>query len=118
MEKQIEILGYIACPSCGTDHGMRITRDKNGHPFGWCEKNCGQQLRVGPDQRRIRDFFKLYPQLSARAPEPAAATSAEPMPVPQVKVPVAEPKPAVKPAAKPAPKRSAFEEGLSILGAL
>lgn len=114
MEKQIDILGYINCPSCGTQHGMRITRDKNGHPFGWCEKSCGQQLRVGPEPRRIRDFMKLYPQLSSRADEPKAAVTAEPLEVP----PVTLPKPQPPAAPKPAKKRSAFEEGLSILGAI
>lgn len=114
MEKQIDILGYIGCPSCGTADGMRITRDKNGHPFGWCEKNCGQQLRVGPDQRRIRDFFKLYPQLSARSDEPKAATKYTPIEVPTVTPPA--PAPAqTKPKAA---KKSAFEEGLSILGVM
>lgn len=100
MEKQIEILGYIDCPTCGTDHGMRITRDKNGHPFGWCEKSCGQQLRVGPDPRRVRDFFKLYPQLTERADVP---------PVPAAVVPPAPPAP-------PPKKRSAMDDVLAIYG--
>ena len=108
MEKQIDILGYIICPTCGTHEGLRITRDKNGHPFGWCEKSCGQQLRVGPDPRRVRDFFKLYPQLTERSAEPPAPDS-KPEPAATA---AAEPPP------KPAKKRSAFEEGLSILGAV
>ncbi len=111
MEKQIEILGYIDCPTCGTDDGMRITRDKNGHPFGWCEKSCGQQLRVGPDPRRVRDFFKLYPQLTGRTDEPATAKPARsaPAPVTETIIPPA-------PAAAPAKKRNSFDDVAAIFG--
>lgn len=109
MEKQIEILGYIDCPTCGTDDGMRITRDKNGHPFGWCEKSCGQQLRVGPDPRRVRDFFKLYPQLTGRTAEPVKIARAEPPVVPAQVQPIAA-------AEKQAKKRSSFDDVAELFG--
>ncbi len=114
---QKEALGYITCPTCGTHDGMRITHDKNGDPFGYCEANCGQQMRIGGDKRRVRDFLARFPQFAPKA-EPAAATSAEPVPVPVVTVPVAEPKPPAKPAepAKPAKKRTAFDDVAAIFG--
>jgi hypothetical protein len=40
---------------------MRITHDKNGDPFGFCESNCNQQLRVGGDKRRVALFLARYP---------------------------------------------------------
>lgn len=58
---EAEILGHIDCPSCGHDRGMRITPDKNGEPFGFCEANCDQQLRVGGKARRVELFYKAHP---------------------------------------------------------
>ena len=94
------MLGHIDCPTCGTVKGMRITHDKNGDPFGFCEANCNQQMRVGGDKRRVRDFVARYPWAGAvsepvtvTAPKEAAAS---------VPVPVTEPeKPARKPVANP-----------------
>lgn len=56
-----EILGHIDCPSCGWDGGMRITTDKNGEPFGFCEANCDQQLRIGGKPRRVEQFYAEHP---------------------------------------------------------
>ncbi len=56
-----EILGHIDCPSCGTAKGMRVTHDKNGEPFGYCEAECGQQLRVGGDRHRVKAFLARFP---------------------------------------------------------
>jgi len=56
-----EILGHIDCVSCGHDRGMRITEDKNGDPFGFCEANCDQQLRIGGKARRVELFYKQHP---------------------------------------------------------
>lgn len=91
-----QILGHIDCPSCGTVKGMRITHDKNGHPFGFCEAKCGQQLRVGGDQRRVDAFTKRHPWAGANpvtvtdtgtpaAPEPAAEPAAPAVPEPKPK---------------------------------
>ena len=48
------VLGHIDCPTCGTAHGMRVTLDKNGDPFAFCEAECNQQLRIGGNARRVR----------------------------------------------------------------
>lgn len=63
-----EILGHIDCPSCGTVGGMRITLDKNREPFGFCEAECNQQLRVGGNARRVALFVALYPWASGKIP--------------------------------------------------
>jgi hypothetical protein len=55
---QKTILGHITCPTCGEK--MRITHDKNLEPFGYCEDGCGQQLRVGGNPARVREFVKRY----------------------------------------------------------
>lgn len=87
-----EILGHIDCPHCGTAKGMRITADRNGAPFGYCEANCSGQLKVGGDARRVAAFVARYPWAAGK---PAAA---EPAPAP---VPVPVPVPAPAPAARP-----------------
>lgn len=90
-----DILGHIDCPTCGTVAGMRITPDKNGDPFGYCEANCGQQLRIGGDKRRVRDFIALYPWASG-AENPVTVTepktAPEPVTVTPEKPPVTIPK--------------------------
>jgi hypothetical protein len=95
-----EILGHIDCPSCGTAKGMRITHDKNGEPFGYCEAECGQQLRVGGDRYRVKAFLARFPWAAKTAPAPAEPVTVE----------VKEPAPA------PAKPRSAFDDALKILG--
>lgn len=87
MSNTKEVLGHIDCPACGAARGMRVTEDKNGNPFGYCEHTCGQQLRVGPDPYRVKKFRERYPWAASKA---KAAPVAEP-------VPVTEPKPAAKP---------------------
>lgn len=54
-----EILGHIKCPVC--DHEMRITPDKNGEPFGYCEVGCNLQLRIGGNAYRVGKFIARYP---------------------------------------------------------
>lgn len=72
------ILGHIDCPSCGTKSGMRITSDKNGEPFGYCEADCSQQLRIGGDKRRVAAFVARYPWAKpVTAPVPAPTPAAE-----------------------------------------
>ena len=61
-----ELLGRMACPSCLMADAMRVTEDKNGHPFGFCDANCGQQLRVGPDNFRIQKFLAAHPGMRPR----------------------------------------------------
>ena len=90
------ILGHIDCPTCGEETAMRITTDKNGDPFGFCEI-CRQQLRVGGDADRVDDFYRAHPGIK----KPGAPVRAT------VSAPAAEPAkpaaPAAKPAAVPAP---------------
>lgn len=87
-EKQI--LGHIDCPTCGTAHGMRVTLDKNGEPFAFCEANCNQQLRIGGNARRVSAFVARYPWAAGKAEAPAPA-------------PVTAPAKAPAPAKTPAP---------------
>lgn len=109
--KERTILGHIDCPTCGMQQAMRITEDKNGDPFGFCEANCGQQLRIGGDRRRVRDFFNRYPSVQRRADDAPAATAA---PSTAATVEPELDKPA--PAKQDKPKRSAFVDALEILG--
>lgn len=106
------ILGHINCPTCGTAGAMQITHDKNGHPFGFCAQECGQQLRVGPNPDRIAEFVKRYPfagTAKAAAPVPAPAPAAAKL------APVPAPAPAAKKAATAAP-RSSMADALAFLG--
>jgi len=59
------VYGYINCPHCGYENGMRITADKSGKPFGYCEANCAGQLRVGGNPHREKEFFKAHPGIAA-----------------------------------------------------
>lgn len=94
--KEARILGHIDCPTCGTVGGMRITADKNGDPFGYCEAECSQQLRIGGDARRVRKFLARYPW--AAGGEAETVTDPKPAAAP-VTVPAPEPKPKPKPKA-------------------
>lgn len=106
MARDKVILGHIDCPTCGTAKGMRITHDKNGDPFGYCEAECGQQLRVGGDKRRVRQFVARYPFAGAVT---GTDTEAKPAPTPA-------PVPEDKPAPTPTKPRSPFEDALKMLG--
>lgn len=86
-----EILGHIDCPTCGTTKGMRITHDKNGEPFGYCEAECNQQMRIGGDKRRVAAFLKRYPWAAGQAETPAPVTAPAPAPA-QAPAPKAKPK--------------------------
>lgn len=99
-------LGYIDCPSCGTPDGMRITHDKNGDPFGFCEAECNQQMRIGGSARRVALFVKRYPWAGDQS-------APVPVPVPEKKpaAPVVESLSPEK--SKPAPVvRRGFDMGL------
>lgn len=104
MAKDREILGHIDCPTCGTAKGMRITHDKNGDPFGYCEAECNQQMRIGGDKRRVKSFLARYPWAAGAAP----VTDTAPAPA------KAEPEPAPAPTPKPAP-RNAFDDAVKFL---
>ena len=71
------ILGHIDCPICGTAKAMRITHDKNGHPFGSCQnESCFGQLRVGGKDSRIAAFLRRFPWARA-GQNPVTATATE-----------------------------------------
>lgn len=126
---QKKVLGHIDCPSCGTAGGLRITHDKNGHPFGFCEATCNQQIRIGGDARRVAAFVARYPWAAGTAPaEPNKATPgqlqdkpAPARPVAKVKeqkqvLPPAPAAPVTAPAPAPVAKpRSAFDDALKFL---
>jgi len=65
MANEKTIHGRIDCPCCGTEKGVRITQDKNGKPFGFCDAKCGIQLRIGGDTYREAEFNKKYPAIAA-----------------------------------------------------
>lgn len=91
MAREKDVLGYIDCPACGHAGGMRITHDKNGEPFGFCEANCDQQLRIGGNRRRVAAFVARFPWSAGK---PAAPV---PVPVPEKKAPAGKPEPEKKP---------------------
>lgn len=124
---QKEVHGHIDCPTCGLADSMRITHDKNNDPFGFCEAGCGQQMRIGGNAHRVRQFLKRYPWAAGKA---AAAPKADkkPEPAPEPIQPEKTPPASITPAAAalpPAPedthhgpvrKRSAFEDAVAMLG--
>ncbi len=65
MASEKKIHGRIDCPCCGTEDGVRITEDKNGKPFGFCDAKCGVQIRIGGDAYREAEFKKHYPAIAA-----------------------------------------------------
>lgn len=121
------VLGHIDCPSCGASKGMRINHDKNLDPFGFCELNCRQQLRVGGDAHRVKQFVARYPwaakpvtgtaPASAPAPAPASAPAqAKPAPAKPVAVSTPAPVPVITNADKK-PAMSSMSQVLHFLGA-
>lgn len=119
MEKRV--LGHIDCPTCGTAKGMRITSDKNGDPFGYCEATCSQQMRIGGDKSRVRRFLERFPWAAgtsaapvtdtAPAPKPVDKEQAAPKPAPAATAPATAPE--VKPARG---AMSSMADALSLLG--
>lgn len=84
---------------------MRVTADKNGDPFGYCE-DCAQQLRVGGDRHRVRRFMERHGLAAAPAAAPVPVTgtgAAKPAPA---AAPATAPAPAPAPAPKPAPAKT------------
>lgn len=98
-----EVLGHIDCPTCGTKAGMRITHDKNGHPFGYCESNCDQQIRIGGKAHRVAAFLARYPWAAGKAAAAPPAPTVTAPAAPAAKPPKAAPVPAPAKPAAPAP---------------
>lgn len=59
-----ECLGRIDCSYCGTINGMKITADKNGKPFGYCDAKCDGQKRWGGNKQREDGFAVLHPDIA------------------------------------------------------
>lgn len=97
MANEKQVFGYIDCPTCGYEKGMRITADKHGAPFGFCEANCDGQLRIGGKPRRVAAFFAKYPHIANAMQEKPAVTVTEEKPEPEPENPAvsAEEKPPV-----------------------
>lgn len=104
-----EILGHIDCPHCAEVARMRITPDKNGAPFGYCEE-CNGQLKVGGNQSRVAAFYRKYPQIKKPGePSPVHPGTKEDTP------PAVAPTPPAAVAKAPeAPKPKAAHRKLSI----
>jgi hypothetical protein len=73
-----EILGRMDCAICGMKDGVKVTADKNGHPFGYCDGQCGQQYRIGPDPARVALFFLGHPHITPPAPVTVPVPAAPP----------------------------------------
>lgn len=58
------VYGRISCPHCHMIDAMRITADKNGQPFGFCDLNCGGQLKIGGNPFRVNKFFEAHPGIA------------------------------------------------------
>lgn len=73
------LLGHINCPVCGYAAGMKITEDKNGQPFGFCEQNCDAQLRIGGKLHRVEKFYRLHPNIKRPGEAPPVAGGGVPV---------------------------------------
>lgn len=100
MAAEKTVLGHIDCPACGWEGGMRITADKNGDPFGFCEASCNAQLRIGGNARRVAAFIQIHPWAAGPVTVPVPEENRKPEP---------EPEPEKKP--KPEPRKG-FAFGL------
>ena len=105
------LLGHINCPVCGYTKGMKITEDKNGEPFGFCEENCDAQLRIGGKLHRVKKFYQLYPDIKRPGEAPPVAAAAVPVAPPKVDATeTAKPNTPPAPPAKPARKAFSLDE--------
>ena len=99
-----EILGRVDCPFCHLSQGVRVTHDKNGQPFGYCDGGCHGQMKVGGDAHRVARFVEKYPWAAPlNAAKPVSVPVREPEP--EAVQPVMAPVQVVKPEPKPKPKR-------------
>jgi hypothetical protein len=98
-----ELLGHIDCPICGFANGVRVTEDKNGNPFAYCEGDCDQQIPIGNGakstvERRVQKFYAKYPHIKKaekhrekEPPEPAVTVTESKGELSEVQEPVAVP---------------------------
>lgn len=59
-----DFLGRMDCIVCGLADGVKITEDKNGHPFGHCDAKCNEQYRIGSDKDRVQYFYDEHPDVA------------------------------------------------------
>lgn len=101
-----DMMGRIDCPYCGYKDGMKITEDKSGNPFGYCDAQCAGQISVRSDEQRKKLFFAKYPHLKR--------TDAPPVEKPAQRVaPVA---PSKKDATDTAPKNKNINTWSPLIG--
>ena len=130
------VLGRIECKGCNTPDGMRITHDKNMEPFGFCDAECGLQMRIGGNKRRVELFIKNNPWAAApgakkdtgipsgqpsqkpAAARPAAKAAKEKPVLPAAAAHIVEPEKSVPDVMAPEKKRSSFEDALALLGGM
>lgn len=86
-----EQIGTIDCPCCGYAGGMRITKDRNGDPFGFCSGNCGVQMRVGGNADRVAAFYRNHPTIKKPTAEATPATHSAPAAAPAPATPTPPP---------------------------
>lgn len=93
---------------------MRITLDKNGDPFGYCEAECNQQMRIGGDKRRVQKFVSRYPWAAGQQQsQPVTVTET----VTETEKPAqAAPKPVTETPPATVKKRGGLDDALKILG--
>lgn len=77
MPDEKRIYGRIDCPVCQTDDGVRITKDKNSEPFGFCDAKCEVQLRIGGKLARVKAFYAAHPEIYAAMHENAVTVTEE-----------------------------------------
>ncbi len=104
MSKRDE-LGRIDCPTCGLAAGMRITQDKNGEPFGFCDGGCNQQIRIGGSSYRVKQFLTRYPWAAGVQAAPAVPVTVTDTAEKAPPKPTKPPKPDAAPEPLPIPKR-------------
>lgn len=99
-----DLLGFMDCPVCGYQAGMKVTEDKNGQPFGFCEQNCDAQLRVGGKAHRVEKFYRLH--LAIKRPGEAPPLPVVAVPVAPAKADATETTKPTAPAATPAKRKT------------
>jgi hypothetical protein len=99
-----EVFGRVTCPCCRVSDAMRITKDKNGSPFGFCDASCEVQLRIGGSQYRVNKFYEAHPLIKKKMLIEAVEGAIPAM------VKAAEPVKTVKPEKQPEPAKKSDDD--------
>lgn len=98
-----DVLGRMDCVCCGGKGTVRVSQDKNGDPFGFCERGgCCMQYRFGGKESRVEMFNEYHQQkpASGQGQPPAPGPGFDPKTDDPRKTALAKP-----PAAAPAPEK-------------